>query len=161
MGRLFDAVSSIALGIDKTSYEGEAAMMLEATASNYFEMQPVIASHSYSLAIDNEDNFIASLVDQIFTDKINNISADEIAAKFHISLVNLIRHEAEKQEVNKIAFSGGVFQNAVLLDLITTLLQDDFELIFHQRLSANDENISYGQLAWFSTHEKPENEVSS
>ena len=75
----------------------------------------------------------------------------QIAAKFHISLVNLIGHEAEKQEVKKIAFSGGVFQNALLIDLIITLLQDDFELIFHQRLSANDENISYGQLAWFST----------
>jgi len=161
MGRLFDAIASIALDIDKTSYEGEAAMILEAAASNYFETKTVDKNLSYTLPQSEKDNFITSLVKQILDDKINNISTNEIAAKFHISLVNLIRHEAEEQEVNKIAFSGGVFQNALLLDLITTLLQDDFELVFHQRLSANDENISYGQLAWFSTHEKLNNEVPS
>ena len=91
------------------------------------------------------------MVEQILTDKRNNISTSEIAAKFHLRLVNLIRHEAVQQEVKKIAFSSGVFQNALLIDLIITLLQDDFELIFHQRLPTNDENISYGQLAWFST----------
>ena len=150
MGRLFDAIASIVLDIDKTSYEGEAAMMLEAVASTYFETQPINGMNAYDISLD-ENKFLATLVEQILSDKRNKISDSEIAAKFHISLVNLIRHEAEKQEVNKIAFSGGVFQNALLTDLITTLLQDDFELIFHQRLSANDENISYGQLAWFST----------
>lgn len=151
MGRVFDAIASILLDIDKTSYEGEAAMMLEAEATNYFETQLVDGNHAYNLPFGDQNNLLSSLVEQIFTDKKNNKSISEIAAKFHISLVNLIGHEAEKQEVKKIAFSGGVFQNALLIDLIITLLQDDFELIFHQRLSANDENISYGQLAWFST----------
>lgn len=151
MGRVFDAVTSIILDIDKTSYEGEAAMMLEADATTYFETQSIDGDHAYKLNFDDQNNWLGSLVEQILLDKTNKLSTSEIAAKFHISLVNLIRHEAEKQEVKKIAFSGGVFQNTLLVDLIITLLQDDYELIFHQRLSANDENISYGQLSWFST----------
>jgi hydrogenase maturation protein HypF len=154
MGRVFDAVAAIVLDIDKTSYEGEAAMMLEAAASAWLSKKPITSRQGYNISSESSENAFTNLFHLIIDDKKNNISTGEIAARFHLSLVNLIRHEAEKQEVKTIAFSGGVFQNGLLVDLIKTILQDDYQLLFHQRLSPNDENIAYGQLAWYIMHEK-------
>jgi hydrogenase maturation factor HypF (carbamoyltransferase family) len=50
--------------------------------------------------------------------------------------------------IKKLAFSGGVFQNALLVDLLHEKLRKTHELYFHQQLSPNDECISFGQLAW-------------
>ena len=49
-----------------------------------------------------------------------------------------------------MAFSGGVFQNALLVDFIIELLQHKKQLFFHQQLSPNDECIGFGQLAWYN-----------
>ena len=118
--------------------------------------------NTYDILPINDPIQFGNLFTLVLEDKNKGVSNTEIAAKFHLSLVNLIRHEAEKQGVKKIAFSGGVFQNSLLIDLIKTILQDEFELIFHQRLSSNDENISYGQLAYFTMHEKTlNNEISN
>jgi hydrogenase maturation protein HypF len=154
MGRVFDAMASVVLDIDKTSFEGEAAMMLEAAASAYFSNRSINDVRTYNIITTDEINQFANLFNLVIEDKNKGVSNPEIAAKFHLSLVNLIRHEAEKQGVKKIAFSGGVFQNSLLIDLIKTVLKEEYELIFHQRLSSNDENISYGQLAYFILHEK-------
>ena len=154
MGRVFDAVASLVLDIDQTSFEGEAAMMLEAAASAYFSNHPINVACTYNYNQGKNQNLFADLFNLVIEDKNKGVANSEIAAKFHLSLVNLIRLEAEKQRVKKIAFSGGVLQNSLLIDLIKTVLQDEYELIFHHRLSSNDENISYGQLAWFSMHEK-------
>jgi hydrogenase maturation protein HypF len=64
-----------------------------------------------------------------------------------VGLVHWIADVARQQKCRTLAFSGGVFQNALLNDLITGLLSDEFELLFHQELSPNDECIGYGQLA--------------
>ena len=154
MGRVFDAMASIILDIDKTSFEGEAAMMLEAAASAYFSNHAINVDCTYNYSTDKSLNLFADIFNLVIEDKNKGVSNSKIAAKFHLSLVNLIRQEAEKQGVKKIAFSGGVFQNSLLIDLIKTILAKDFELIFHQRLSSNDENISFGQLAYFTMHEK-------
>ena len=53
---------------------------------------------------------------------------------------------ANNLKIKQIAFSGGVFQNGLLVDLIQHHLAEDFDLYFHQQLSPNDENISFGQL---------------
>ena len=48
-----------------------------------------------------------------------------------------------------LAFSGGVWQNALLVDLAIDVLGEKFYLHFHEKLSPNDENISFGQLNYF------------
>jgi hydrogenase maturation protein HypF len=52
--------------------------------------------------------------------------------------------------IKKIALSGGVFQNTVLIDMIQELSKDRFELFFNINLAPNDENISYGQVMYYS-----------
>ena len=64
----------------------------------------------------------------------------------------MIRLVANKRAIKKIAFSGGVFQNSLLVQLIQTQLID-YQLFFHKELSPNDENISFGQLAHYHISE--------
>jgi hydrogenase maturation protein HypF len=70
--------------------------------------------------------------------------------KFHFSLVKIIKNIATQSEIRHLAFSGGVFQNALLVDMIIDHCTAEFQLHFHQQLSPNDECISFGQLAYFS-----------
>ena len=60
--------------------------------------------------------------------------------------MKIIRLVAEKEGIKKLAFSGGVFQNALLVDLIHHHLEEKFDLFFHLELASNDENISFGQI---------------
>ncbi|MDZ7647818.1 MAG: hypothetical protein U5K54_11895 [Cytophagales bacterium] len=52
-----------------------------------------------------------------------------------------------KYNFHQVALSGGVFQNALLVELIYERLPEDSEIFMHQELSPNDENIAVGQLA--------------
>ena len=51
--------------------------------------------------------------------------------------------------IDQLAFSGGVFQNALLVDLLIQQLAAKKHLYFHQQLSSNDECIGFGQLACY------------
>jgi len=55
---------------------------------------------------------------------------------------------AKKFEIKKLAFSGGVFQNALLVDLIIEYLSGDYQLLFHRDISPNDEGVPFGQLIY-------------
>lgn len=149
VGRIFDAVASLLGCADKVSYEGEAAMLLEDKARSYARQ------HGYNITGDYCNDVV--LPNNIHTQKLFqnilqdlNIGYDKsyIAFKFHWSLVKIIAAVADDCNVKKIAFSGGVFQNTLLLDLITEQLSPNYQLYFHQQLSPNDENISFGQWAY-------------
>ncbi len=147
LGRIFDAVASLLGILDKQTFEGEAAMRLEALATSYFKKNGLDFSSSYFQEDLLEDRIpTKALMDNIIKDLWSGQAKDFIAAKFHFSLVKLIKTIADNFEIKKLAFSGGVFQNGLLLDLILHHLKEDFELFFHQQLAANDENISFGQL---------------
>ncbi|MEM8898277.1 MAG: carbamoyltransferase HypF [Bacteroidota bacterium] len=141
MGRFFDAVAAL-LGICFVqNYEGEAAMKLQAAAEKFSG-----TSKAYEVLLENGQILATHLVDQILIDVRIGLAVEEIALKFHLSLVEMVRLTAEYLRCEKIAFSGGVFQNALLVDLMIQQLGQDYTLHFHKQLSSNDENISFGQL---------------
>jgi len=155
MGRLFDAVASLLLNINKTSYEGEAAIQLENLAKSYKNAYSPNLEDSYFSTIANlPANKATYLINAIIQDLKKGTRPDKIAYYFHISLVDLIRLTATKNNLKNIAFSGGVFQNELLIDMIISLLQDDYKLFFHKQLSPNDENISFGQLSYYMMSHK-------
>jgi hydrogenase maturation protein HypF len=92
---------------------------------------------------------VSILLDGICKDLKAGKDKSYIAATFHYSLVQLIRSVATAMGNRKLCFSGGVFQNALLVDLLCLYLREDFELYFHRELPPNDENISFGQLVYF------------
>ncbi len=143
IGRLFDAAAGLLLGIGRQSYEGEAAMRLEARADAYFRTHAPDWRMSYFEGSDLPANWPAYLLECLAEDR---TMTDRAAARFHVSLVDVIRRTADAGGFRNIAFSGGVFQNAVLVDLLHSLMAERFQLYFHRELSPNDENIAFGQL---------------
>lgn len=163
VGRLFDGVAAL-LGLQAVqTYEGEAALRLEQAAWDWLESQPAAVPTGgpatelrsefripYS-ALRTPHSF-APTVEMILRDRQNGEPVGAIAYRFHRALVEWCGAAATAHGVKKIAFSGGVFQNALLVDLCFEILHPDFDLYFHQQLSPNDENIAFGQLTHHYYH---------
>ncbi|MEQ8518514.1 MAG: carbamoyltransferase HypF [Cytophagales bacterium] len=138
LGRVFDAAACL-LGLgNKITYEGEAALKLEQLAQKS-------TSTEFELIKGDWKN-PQFLLESIFVEMENGMSKEEIAFRFHLKLVQTILEVADRYNIKKLAFSGGVFQNALLIDLIIKAFEEKKELYFHSELSPNDENISFGQL---------------
>lgn len=145
VGRLFDAVASLLDLVDVQQYEGEAAQRLEALAMSFVEQEGT-PNRYYAMSTTNYENGMTTLISAIVQDIGLKIAKAEIAYKFHMTLVKYIKAVASMQGAKMIGCSGGVFQNALLVDMIMIDVADEYEVYFHEQLSPNDENISFGQL---------------
>lgn len=155
MGRLFDAVACCCGFCNKATYEGEAALLLEEAAKDFLQSQKADYFNPYLFEFGDETIDTSFLIAQVLNDVRQCIFSNEIAARFHCTLVQLIREVAQRHQLKSIALSGGVFQNALLVGLIEKHLSNKFCLYFHKQLSPNDECISFGQLAhWQMTSKK-------
>lgn len=139
MGRLFDAISCLLTNTHHNTYEGEAAMLLESLARKGKR-----SDSGWDVKAD--EPFYKQVLMNVYRSMEQECDHAEIAYWFHDFLAQWIQMQAEKNQVKKLAFSGGVFQNALLVDLITDKLSNEYELYFHKELSPNDENIAHGQL---------------
>jgi hydrogenase maturation protein HypF len=149
MGRYFDAAASLLGLIDVNTYEGEAAVLLEVEARKWIKMGlsasqvPGFASPEVLQKLDH--SWWGTFLEAI---KKGQPKA-QLAFRFHQTLVNMILAQARRFEVSKIACSGGVFQNTLLVELLQyTFMNEKPQIFFHQHLSPNDENIAFGQLIY-------------
>ncbi|SFW24644.1 carbamoyltransferase HypF [Selenomonas ruminantium] len=142
-GRLFDAVSAI-LGIRTSStFEGEASMYLEFAARKWQD------EHKDALPVPaemNTDRLFAYLLEQ----RLKGEDSGKLAYLFHAGLARFITAaclRARKDTgLNTVALSGGVFQNLLLTELVTTFLQEQgFTVLRHSLLPPNDGGICLGQ----------------
>lgn len=148
LGRLFDGVSSL-IGIrDHVSYEGQAAIELESSIT----MTPEKGGYSFEI-INNNGIFIVSydnMIRSIVQDLERNIQTGTISLKFHLGLIHVFvdvcRKARTERGLNKVALSGGCFQNMFLLKFLKkSLAENGFEVIHHTKVPANDGGISLGQ----------------
>ena len=151
MGRLFDAVASLLGMSQRTSYEGEAAIYLEQAARRDWEGGGAdrMACEGYALGADAPLGAVATgpLCEAIAADLAQGVAVERIALRFHLGLVRWIDAAASAADLADIGFSGGVFQNALLVDLLERFPGERFRLWFHETLSPNDEGIAVGQVA--------------
>ncbi|WP_213189915.1 carbamoyltransferase HypF [Cloacibacterium caeni] len=151
MGRFFDAVAFV-LGYEKNIFfEGESAMWLEKISQEKFptDFTDFHRLKDYLKNDEFENIPTKKLFSKILEEKKSGKSAGEIGLNFHFTLIKAIEKIAQRFAVKEITFSGGVWQNALLVDLAIEFLGDKFELHFHEILSPNDENISFGQLNYY------------
>ena len=147
MGRLFDALSSLLSLRHTVNYEGQAAIELETIAD-----QLVTEAYEFEVAYSARLIRAEIVIQQAVVDLLSGRSAPEVAAKFHLGIVNLISqvasHLRDEHKLNRVVLSGGVFQNLYLLKRVCRKLrQEGFEVFTHHRVPTNDGGISLGQAA--------------
>lgn len=149
MGRLLDAIASLLQVCDVMRFEGEAAMQLEVLAAS------CTAANVKGYPVQVFKNIVRwqQLLSCVCNDAQQGVDKALIALKVHLTLVEMVDRVAWQAGVQHIACSGGVFQNALLVDLLHTKLGHKYVLHFHRQLSPNDENIPLGQLAWLQLNE--------
>jgi len=154
MGRFFDGVSSL-LGIcDVNTYEGQAAMELESVAQLLSASSESLLAQNYRYEIGEEkQTFIvepAWIVRGIIEDLNMGVPTSVIAYKFHNSIADIIKEVSlkikERTGIGRIALSGGVFQNRLLLGLaLKKLTEREFICYYQRKVPPNDGGISLGQ----------------
>lgn len=159
MGRLFDAAAAL-LGLSlRSSYEGEAAMMLEARAAAAFKkygLQENFGIEAATSATLSPADVLLLLAEGLRLGE----SPEILAAQFHLRLVRWAEKTAADQNLRYVACSGGVFQNGLLVDLISDRLGRDHRVLFHKQLSPNDESIALGQLMLHQIHNGSNNPIN-
>jgi hydrogenase maturation protein HypF len=140
MGRLFDAVSCLLGVCRKPTYDGEAAIRLEAAAD-----QEECGDLAFAIRDGEMDwrPMIADLLDGVE----KGIPVPVLAARFHNTLAEIIyccgKALAEKYGNLPWVFAGGVFQNRLLVERVKKVAADEFELVFSAY--PNDSGIPIGQ----------------
>ncbi|HCY82077.1 MAG TPA: carbamoyltransferase HypF, partial [Xanthomarina gelatinilytica] len=145
VGRLFDAVASALDLVDLNTFEAEAAMQLETCAKSY--------SKSYYIDFLYKKNYgkIPSnhIVQSIVKAYNEGFCKERLAYSFIYTLAKCILNVAKTNEIKTVACSGGVFQNSLLVFMLNQMTKkENINLKLNCKLSANDENISFGQLMY-------------
>jgi hydrogenase maturation protein HypF len=150
MGRLFDAVAALA-GVRQTvNYEAQAAVEFE----NLKSESRIQNSGRYEFAICNSQFTIdpVPMIQAVVADVRANVPVAEISARFHNGVAEMVRRVCvllrERDGLNEVALSGGVWQNMTLLARTLSLLQNDgFTVYIHRQVPTNDGGLALGQAA--------------
>ena len=135
IGRLFDAVASIAGVASESRFEGQAAMLLERQIDGDTD-------DAYPMP----DGDWSPMIEAVHREVARGAGTPVIAARFHNALANWIVWVAEQTGVPQVALSGGVFQNGYLVERTVALLEArGFQVYTHQRVPPNDGGIALGQ----------------
>ncbi len=142
VGRWFDAVAALCGLRETITFEGQAAMELETIADR--EGEP------YPFEITGEGEI--DLRPMIRAIVAGGETAGLIAARFHETLAQAVAQMCERvrktDNIDTVALSGGCFQNKLLTERSTELLQKrGFEVLLHRRVPPNDGGIALGQAA--------------
>jgi len=147
-GRLFDGVSAILNLCTAASYDGQAAMILESAAEAHGTSEQAL---DFVVVEEADKNGFVHLDWRGAVRSLLSLKpAIAAAAAFHRGLAVAVADVCvllrEKEGVNHVALSGGVWQNAILLSLTyDELRKRGFTVLTHHSIPPNDEGVSVGQ----------------
>lgn len=159
-GRLFDAVAA-AMGVcrERAAYEGQGAIELEALVDeDTLRNEDELLAYPFSIPRLKASNlpYIEPLAmwQALLGDLILQTPLPVMAARFHKGLAKVImqmidklsRYECGDEPVRTVALSGGVFQNKVLLEEVSTRLEQlGYLVLTHRHTPSNDGGLALGQ----------------
>ena len=146
LGRLFDGIAAITGIRYRAAYEGQAAMALEMTAAE-------LPDESYEFDVGSENVLKIRpqpIIEGVVKDIQNGVAVSRISAKFHATLIRLFAGVCDRLKketgIPRVALSGGVFQNSILLTgLMNSLTGKGFQVLTHEKVPTNDGGIALGQ----------------
>ncbi|TDU88587.1 hydrogenase maturation protein HypF [Kribbella voronezhensis] len=146
MGRLFDAVSSLAGVCHRVGYEAQAAIELEGLAVDH------PGEHGYEFAVGAGMIDPEPVLAAVVRDVLDGVAAGVIGARFHQAVADVMVTTAEQVRAasgpDTVALSGGVFANRLLLSASTRALSAaGFEVLRPRRVPPTDAGLALGQLA--------------
>lgn len=141
-GRLFDAVAAIVGLRSEATYEGQAAIELEALADDSVDGR-------YEFTLSGEELDFGPTMESIARSREGRPA---IAARFHNTLaaaiVETCRQVGRESGLRRVCLSGGTFQNVKLLaGTIPALRSAGFAVYLHAQVPPNDGGIALGQAA--------------
>lgn len=149
MGRLLDAIASLCGVRHRVSYEGQAAIELEALADHEERGR-------YALPKLDADGVTIldarAVVHRVLTDLAAGLSIGQISARVHNGVAYAAAQTcaaiAARHHVKTIVLSGGVFQNVLLVERTAdALLREGMRVLIPRHLPVNDGGLSFGQAA--------------
>ncbi|MEY9931807.1 hydrogenase maturation protein HypF [Catenulispora sp. GP43] len=148
-GRLFDAASALLGLCDHVSYEGQAAVTLEAAS------QGVLADPLPWRIVERDGLWVLdcmTTLTALLTHRLEGAEIPELAAAFHEALAlataDLVHKCAADTGVRTVCLSGGVWQNNRLTEAVAAGLEGEgYRVLINQRVPCNDGGISFGQAA--------------
>ncbi|MCB9358165.1 MAG: carbamoyltransferase HypF [Calditrichaeota bacterium] len=148
MGRLFDATAAlIGFGV-RHQYEGQAAMWLEGIMHREFQ-------GLYSIGIEINNGMIEMNPRQMFRELLRDlrqgVSPQTMSRRFHDSIVEawseMTIQGVDLLKIDTVALTGGCFQNAFLLDELSTKLEHKgLRVLLPESVPCNDGAIALGQI---------------
>ncbi|MBU8814826.1 carbamoyltransferase HypF [Mycolicibacterium goodii] len=154
MGRLFDAVSAL-VGVRQTvDYEAQAAIELEGSARGFpGPADAHTGGSAYCFAPDTDGETTVfdprPVLAAVIADLRAGVAPAVISARFHLAVAALITDfaVAERTAGQPVVLAGGVFQNALLLELtLGRLRTHGIRALSARRVPPNDGGIALGQL---------------
>ncbi|MER5961352.1 carbamoyltransferase HypF [Streptomyces sp. NPDC002057] len=154
MGRLFDAVSSLAGICHHARYEAQAAIELEAAA---LRAPGVAEDGRYVFRFGSPQAGApltadpAPMLAAVTADVLDGTPAAVVAARFHHAVARLVRTVCATARgetgVETVALTGGVFANTLLSSACAEGLREDgFTVLRHRLIPPNDGGLALGQL---------------
>lgn len=159
-GRLFDAVSGLLGVCQKVTYEGQAAIELESRAFGFIQkysgkdvpgLENELKPYPYEFNVENSQYIlrVGILFRELVRDRLKNVSGEEIAYRFHLTIAHAIVELVLNLwvESEPMVLSGGVFQNKLLTEEVLHLCQEQGIRILRSRiLPPGDGGLAFGQL---------------
>jgi hydrogenase maturation protein HypF len=151
MGRLFDAIASIAGIRHQVNYEAQAAIEFEAladpeeTGAYELSLEKVDGHSSHAYQVD-----AGLLIGNVLQDLQNGVPPARISSRFHNGVARMVSDMCirlrQDYGINDVVLSGGVWQNLTLLTrTYDSLVGNNFTVYTHKQVPTNDGGLALGQ----------------
>ncbi len=153
LGRLFDAVSVLAGVCAENTYEGQAAMELEAAAHAARDEAEPYPFRIVEPAGGEGGGWVLDtlpLVRAVVADAEAGAPAEAMAARFHAAVAAMLlaaaRRARDETNLARVCLSGGCFANALLAERLAPALESDgFQVYAHRDVPPGDGGVALGQ----------------